>query len=182
MNRSTTIRFGVAAVAIFALVLIAIAALKVEKKDDPAIRVTYILNEEPSGAAEVLAVRENAKDDDDVTVVGRIGGRENPWIKGTAAFSIVDTTLKPCNEIASDTCPTPWDYCCEPDLAKATLLVTILDEKTGQTLKQDARDVLNLSELQTVVLQGKARRDKKGNVTIAASKIFVRPEKKKADK
>jgi hypothetical protein len=92
----------------------------------------------------------------------------------------VDASLKPCNEIPGDTCETPWDYCCEADLAKATLFVTILDEKTGKILKQDAREALKLRELQTVVVQGKARRDKNGNVSIAASKIFIRPEKDKA--
>jgi hypothetical protein len=182
MNWSTTLRLGVAAAAILGLVLQTIAATTEDKNDDSAIRDKYILKEEPKDAAEVLAVREKTKDKDDVVVVGRIGGRENPWIKGTAAFSIVDTSLKPCSELPGDTCPTPWDYCCEPDLAKATLFVTILDDKTGQTLKQDAREVLKLKELQTVVLKGKARRDKKDNVTIAASKIFIRPEKKQADK
>jgi hypothetical protein len=65
-------------------------------------------------------------------------------------------------------------------LPKETLFVTIVDEKTGQTLKQDAREQLKLHELQTVVVQGKARRDKNGNVSIAASKVFVRPDKKVA--
>jgi hypothetical protein len=60
------------------------------------------------------------------------------------------------------------------------VLVTLLDEKTGQTLKQDAREALKLKELQTVVVQGKARRDSKGNVSIVASRIFVRPEKEAA--
>jgi hypothetical protein len=146
--------------------------------DDKATsRDAYVLKEEPKGAASVATTREKAKDKDKVVVVGRVGGRKSPWVKGAAAFSIVDTSLKACNERPGDTCPTPWDFCCEADLAKETLFVTIVDEKTGQILKQDARDLLKLRELQTVVIQGKARRDKNGNVSIAASKIYIRPEK-----
>jgi hypothetical protein len=156
------------------------AGSEANKTEKDAISDKYVLKEEPKGAMEVIATREKAKDKDDVTVVGRIGGRVNPWVKNAAAFSIVDASLKPCNEIPGDTCETPWDYCCEADLAKATLFVTILDEKTGKILKQDAREALKLRELQTVVVQGKARRDKNGNVSIAASKIFIRPEKDKA--
>ena len=67
---------------------------------------------------DVIAVRKDAKDRQEVVVVGRIGGRVNPWIKGAAAFSIVDRSLKPCNEIEGDTCKTPWDYCCESGSAE----------------------------------------------------------------
>src|SRR5262245_59172951 len=137
-------------------------------------RDQYVLKEEPKGAASVATTREKAKDKDEVVVVGRVGGRKSPWVKGAAAFSIVDTSLKACNERPGDTCPTPWDFCCEADLAKESLFVTVVDDKTGQTLKQDARELLKLHELETVVVQGKARRDKNGNVSIAASKIFIR--------
>lgn len=132
----------------------------------------YKLAEEPKDAADVKAVRHDAKDQDEVTVVGRIGGRVNPWIKGAAAFSIVDRSLKPCNEIEGDTCKTPWDYCCESDLAKATVLVMFVDAD-GKIVKQDARELLGVKELDTLFIQGKAKRDKQGNVTIMASKVFV---------
>jgi hypothetical protein len=177
MNRFTTIRYGATMAVGLALLAQAVAFAIEDSKDDSTIRDKYVLKEEPKDAVDVLATREKAKDKDDVVVVGRIGGRKNPWVKGAAAFSIVDASLKPCNALPGDTCPTPWDYCCEADLGKATLFVTILDEKTGQTLKQDARDTLKLKELETVVVKGKARRDKNGNVTIAASQLFVRPEK-----
>lgn len=146
-----------------------------DSKSDSALHDKYVVTEEPKDAQTVLDTREKAKDKDDVVVVGRIGGRKNPWVKGAAAFSIVDPSLKACNERPGDTCPTPWDYCCEGDLSKATAFVTVIDDKTGKTLKADAQDTLKLHELDTVVVQGKAQRDKKGNLTIAASKLFVRP-------
>jgi hypothetical protein len=135
----------------------------------------FLLAREPEGAVDVLALRADAKDQQDVVVVGRIGGRPYPWIKGTAAFPIVDRSLKSCNEIPGDTCETPWDYCCESNLPEATVLVRLVDE-SGSTVKEDPRELLSLKELQTVVVKGKAKRDKDGNVTVLASQLHLRPD------
>jgi hypothetical protein len=147
----------------------AVAAEPVEQKG-------YLLEEEPKEVKEVKAVRKDAKNGDEIAVVGRIGGRKNPWVKGAAAFSIVDASLKSCDQIEGDTCPHPWDYCCEADLPSATLFVTFVDDQ-GKVVKKDARELLKLKELQTVVIQGKVKRDKTNNVTLLASKVFVRNEK-----
>jgi hypothetical protein len=137
---------------------------------------TYLLEKEPKEASDVIAIRKDSKDQQDVVVVGRIGGRRTPWVKGMAAFSVVDRSLTPCNEIEGDTCKTPWDYCCEADLPKATLLVMLTD-KDGKVVKKDARELLGVKELDTVTIQGKAKRDKAGNVSILASKLYVAPDK-----
>ena len=71
----------------------------------------FLLAAEPEGAADVIKVREVAGDQDNVIIVGRIGGSENPWVDGRAAFSIVDRSLKSCVECGSHDCPKPWDYC-----------------------------------------------------------------------
>lgn len=71
----------------------------------------YVLVTEPEGATGVIKVREQANDQDDVVIVGRIGGSEDPWVEGLAAFSIVDPSLKSCLECGADECPKPWDYC-----------------------------------------------------------------------
>ena len=133
----------------------------------------YVLKEEPLDAIDVLDARSDAKNEEDVVVVGRIGGSTDPWTKGLAAFSMVDRSLTPCSEMEGDTCPTPWDYCCEADLPKATLLVKFVDD-SGKVVRQDARELLKLKELQTVVIRGKALRDDAGNVSIAATGIHVR--------
>lgn len=70
----------------------------------------FILAAEPDGASDVITARKS-KDGQSVVVFGRIGGSESPWIDGRAAFTIVDSSLKPCNEIGDDACPKPWDYC-----------------------------------------------------------------------
>jgi hypothetical protein len=167
-----------------ALVLLsAVSATNViaEESARPTVDKRFLLEKEPKEASDVVAVRKDAKDKDQVMVVGRIGGRVNPWIKGAAAFSIVDRSRKPCNEIEGDTCETPWDYCCEADLPKYTLLVMIEDPKGG-FVKKDARQLIGVKELDTVYVQGRAKRDKEGNITILATKLFVARDKKAAEK
>ena len=93
----------------------------------------FLLTSEPEEAKDVIQVRKDASDGDDVVIVGRIGGSENPWIDGRAAFSIVDGSLKACSDIPGDNCPKPWDYCCETDsLPTSTALIKVVDG-AGQT-------------------------------------------------
>lgn len=134
----------------------------------------YLLTSEPSGAKGVKETRTAAKDSDEVTLVGRIGGEEKPWVEGQAAFLIVDTSLKPCNERPGDDCPIPWDYCCDAgELPTSKAMIKIVDAG-GKTVATDARKLLGVKELQTVVVHGKAKRDDAGNLTVLADKIFVR--------
>jgi hypothetical protein len=146
-----------------------------------AVDKSYLLEEEPKDATDVIATRKESKDQQDIVVVGRIGGRVNPWVKGMAAFSIVDRTLTPCNEIEGDTCKTPWDYCCATNLSKATLLIMVTN-KDGKIVKKDARQLLGIKELDTVTLVGKAKRDKAGNVSILASKVYIGSDKEQEAK
>ena len=50
-------------------------------------------------------------------------------------------------------------------------------DENGELIKADARQLLKVKELQTVVVRGKAKRDDKGNLTVLASGIFVRPDR-----
>ena len=134
----------------------------------------FLLTAQPDGAEDVIKVRETAKDGDDVVIVGRIGGSENPWIEGRAAFYIVDGSLKACSDIEGDNCPQPWDYCCETaKLPTSTAFVKVVDEN-GDLVKADARELLKLKELQTVVVKGKAQRDDAGNLNVLASGVYVK--------
>jgi len=133
---------------------------------------SYRLTSEPAGAQDVKLARTSAKDNDEVVVVGRIGGDANPWIDGVAAFTIIDLALKPCED---DGCQVPWDYCCDlDDLPKSKAMVKVVDGN-GSVVPTESRQLLGVKELQTVVVQGKAKRDEAGNLTILASGVFVRP-------
>ena len=135
----------------------------------------YILMDKPKDALDVAPARKDSKDGDEIVVVGRIGGSENPWVEGSAAFSLVDRSLKPCNEIEGDGCPKPWDYCCELDaLPKSKILIKVVD-KEDKLVQTDARELLGVKELQTVVVRGKAKRDDAGNLTVLADGVHVLP-------
>jgi hypothetical protein len=134
----------------------------------------YLLAQEPPGAKGVIDIKQKAKNGAEVVVVGRIGGSKRPFSE-RAAFTIVDPSFKPCNELADDTCPTPWDYCCDTpeDLSKGTVFVKFVDEG-GKTLPHDARTWLGLRELQTVVVRGQVRRDDDSGFTVVASGVFIK--------
>lgn len=133
----------------------------------------YRATSEPAGATDILVAKETVKDGDEVTIAGRIGGDEKPWVDGIAAFTVVDLSLKPCDE--QEGCPTPWDYCCEVDAAnKGKAMVKVVDAN-GKPVATDARELLAVKELNTVVVRGTAKRDEAGNLTILAQEIFVRP-------
>src|SRR5262245_59466740 len=94
----------------------------VDPKAAEEAKAKYFLASEPTGAKGVQELKQQVKDGDEVVVVGRIGGSVKPFT-GRAAFTIVDVSFKPCNEIEGDNCSTPWDYCCDPpdELAKGTV-------------------------------------------------------------
>lgn len=134
----------------------------------------YLLSSEPEDPASVIHVRAEAADDDEVLLVGRIGGSTNPWIEGRAAFTIVDLSLKSCNDTLDDRCPTPWDYCCETDkLSDSGALIKFVDE-SDRVLKADPKALFGVKELSTVIIKGSAQRDDANNLTVLASGIFVK--------
>lgn len=132
----------------------------------------FVLASEPAGAKGVNETRNDSKDADEITIFGRIGGDANPWVEEQAAFMLVDTKLNPCAD--EEGCPTPWDYCCSTDqLPDNMAMVKFLDDK-GEIIGTDAKKLLGVKELQTVVIHGKAKRDEAGNLTVLADGIFVR--------
>ncbi len=136
----------------------------------------YVLAAEPAGGKGVLEVRKEGKNGDEVVIVGRVGGSVAPLTKDRAFFTIVDASLKPCNEKPGDNCETPWDYCCDPKetLRAATATIKFVDAN-GRTLEHDAADWLGVQPLQTVVVHGKLLRDAKNDLTVQASELFIRP-------
>jgi len=145
--------------------------------DPPKVAIDaapYLLKEPPAAAQEVKVIHESAGVNQEVVVVGKIGGSSNPWIEGRAAFNIVDREVKSCLDIPGDGCPTPWDYCCtQADLLGATALVKVVGED-GRLLAADARRLFGVKELQTVIVRGTASKDKQGNLVVLASGLYIK--------
>jgi hypothetical protein len=139
----------------------------------------FLLASEPAGALGALDARKQTKDGDDVVIVGRIGGRDDPWGNGQASFSIIDASFTPCNERAGDDCTTPWDYCCNTKEEKLAAMATVqIVDNSGSVVQTPAKELLGVKELQTVVVRGKAKRNDSGNLIVLATGLYVRPDKK----
>jgi hypothetical protein len=132
----------------------------------------YLLASEPAGALGVVEARETIQDGKEITVVGRVGGDPDPFVKGTAAFTIVDLSLKPCP--ADEGCPTPWDYCCDLNkLRSHKAMVKVVDEQDS-LVTVDAKELLGVEPLATLVVRGRAKRDEAGNLTVLADGVYRR--------
>ena len=132
----------------------------------------FLVNEEPAGAIGVGEARTSSKGDGVIVVVGRIGGSEKPFIDGMAAFTIVDPKVAPC--APEEGCPTPWDYCCGQNDVKENIATIKLTDAAGKPLAQDARALLGVKELATVVVRGTAKRSEDGNLSVVAKQVYVR--------
>jgi hypothetical protein len=110
---------------------------------------------------------------------GRTPREHVPWgVVGRAAFTIVDPKLEYCQP--GEGCPTPWDYCCKTDELPANRAMVKVVNAAGETVEEDARQLLGVKELQTVVVKGKAKRDEAGNLTVLADRVFVMCQTRKS--
>lgn len=132
---------------------------------------TYLITDKPADAEGVGAARKKVKDDEEVTLVGRIGGSSKPFVEGLAAFTIVDPKVKFC--APDEGCPTPWDYCCMQNEVKDNIATIKIVNDSGQPVDKDAKQLLGVKELDQVIIKGKAKRDEQGNLTVLAEKVFV---------
>lgn len=131
----------------------------------------YLAKTKPAGALNVADARSKAEDGKEIVLVGRIGGEEKPFVEGVAAFTIVDLSLKPCED--GEGCPTPWDYCCSLDkLPTHKALIKVVDAQ-GAPVETDARAWLGVKESSSVVVKGTAKKDAKGNLSVLAQSVFV---------
>jgi hypothetical protein len=143
--------------------------------DDPRIaeqRVKFLLDSEPEGGQPVLDVREAYKKPEQVVIVGKIGGVENPWSKGRAGFVMIDPAEADHN---SENCDDPGCPHCARTREKKRLLATALVEfvENGEVVPIEAQKLFRLKEGQTVVVRGQAKINDE-NLVIEADGLYVR--------
>jgi hypothetical protein len=125
----------------------------------------------------VGAAKAGAKAGQAITVVGRIGGSENPFVAGRAMFTIVDPALKSCADGGDpDHCTTPWDYCCEDRKALKSGMATIeIAGADGKPLAGSVKGVSGLDPLAIVAVTGTVtERNDAGMLVVRARKIEIR--------
>jgi len=143
-----------------------------QDSESTAVDSRYVVQTEPEGAIAVGDARQSVEDDQAITLVGTIGGSTEPFVEGIAAFTIVDAKVPYC--AAEEGCPTPWDYCCTQDQVKDNIATVKVVDESGNPVGKDARGLLGVKELSTVVVKGKASRDEQGNLTVIADTVFVK--------
>ena len=132
----------------------------------------YLMNAEPANVTPVGMARKSARNGDTVALIGHIGGSAEPFVKGMAAFKIVDPKVKYCPP--EEGCPKPWDYCCTQNEVKENIATVKVVNKQGEPVLEDAKKLLGVKELSLVVVQGTTQRDKNGNLSVLANKIFIK--------
>ena len=95
-------------------VLITAGGCSNDAPETTPVAVDWLHAEERPDARPVGDVKADAAEGDTVVVLGRIGGRLDPITAESSTFTIVDLNVPHCGQKDHDTCPTPWDYCCEP--------------------------------------------------------------------
>lgn len=112
---------------------------------------TWRLAETPADPMSVAEAKAAAVPGEPITVLGKIGGRMSPITPESGLFVIMDLSVPSCDEIPGDSCPTPWDYCCEPsgDIAANAATVQLRDE-AGQPIALNEQDLKPLDHVVVV--------------------------------
>ncbi len=131
----------------------------------------FWLESPPPDTQDVGAARVALEDGAKVSVRGVVGGSRKPFVDGLAAFMLVDPALKSCVGDGMN-CPTPWDYCCEDPQVMAQNTVTVELREGDRILAANLEGLQGLEHLATVVVQGVAETDPRGNVTVVASGVY----------
>ena len=127
------------------------AGTQASSQPDPA--KAWILTSAPTGDVGILAAKDTATEGDTLVLRGRIGGRMEPLSDDSPVFTIVDLALPHCGEKAHDSCPTPWDYCCDtPETITAHSATVQLVDAEGRTIDTGAG--LTLDPLDEVIVVG----------------------------
>ena len=136
-----------------------------------------VVVEAPPAAQDVATVKKSAKHGDAIVVNGWIGGTEDPMAKNRAIMTVADRTLPDCKGSPMETCPTPWDSCCEPIEARTAKTVTVqVVDANGKPLPATLENVAGLKPLSKVTVSGIAKRAAGSDALIVEAKqIHVTP-------
>jgi hypothetical protein len=134
--------------------------------------IAWLLTDAPTDPVTVADIKPTAAEGDTVVLRARIGGRKDPITPGAGVFVVIDPSVPSCDQIPGDTCPTPWDYCCEPrESLNANSATVQLVDADGNPVQADLT-AAGLKPLDEVVIVGTvAARPSEQVLTIRATGI-----------
>lgn len=161
-----------------ALILTTILTLAACNQQDEAEKpvaqlAEYIVDAPVSPGISVMNAKTSAQPGDNIVVTGRIAGAKEPFSEDFATLILADDSLRTCDRIPGDTCPTPWDACCvEPETIQASRLLVQLVGDDGLPIDASLKGVGGLKELDEITVVGSVDASSTpSNVIINAVKI-----------
>lgn len=142
------------------------------EKGPPETGPAWLLTAAPDSAVEIAAAKQSAAEGDQIVLRGRIGGRRDAMSADSATFVMMDTSIPSCADDPDETCPTPWDYCCEPkEVREANNATVQIVDATGAIVTTDLTS-LGIDPLDEVVVVGTvAPRPTPGTLIVRATAI-----------
>jgi hypothetical protein len=150
----------------------------IDNKALDELRSRYVLNSEPEGVEGVLDVQEGYEQPRDVVLVGQIGGIDNPWTTGKAAFVMADPVViaEAANSDPHE-CDDPGCKFCQKKkndkLNEGLAIVRFIDQR-GELVDVDARQLFRVKGQETVIVRGRAEIDGLGCLVVLADGLYVR--------
>lgn len=116
----------------------------------------------------VVDAKANAAEGDEITIIGLVGGRANPFVAGRAMAQIVDLGLPPCGMASA----TPWDYCSVPaeEVARHSLTIQVAGPD-GRPLAAELNGPGGLRPGQEVIVHGVVSQKAEGVLVVDARRI-----------
>jgi hypothetical protein len=140
----------------------------------PALPAGLFLTSAPAGTKMVEDAKKDAHAGDPITIRGRIGGSESPFVEDRAMFTLMGPGLPACSDNPDDKCSTPWDYCCENASAIAEHQATIqIVGAGGQPLHLTLKGQNNLRELSDCTIVGTVAQVDGPLLIVNAKNIYV---------
>lgn len=103
----------------------------------------------------VKQARAEAAPGAEIVVTGRIAGAKDPFSEDYATLILADDSLRTCDRIPGDSCPTPWDACCvEPSTINASRLLVQIPGPDGVPIGATIKGAAGLKELDRITVTG----------------------------
>ena len=124
---------------------------------------------------DLAAAKKSAKVGDEIVIRGRVAGQKDPIAPNRAIVTLLDSGIKTCEKNPGDSCPTPWDACCEPSnvLVANTATIQVVDD-SGHPLKVSLRGVHGIEPLKELVITGKVTGQDANTLLIDATGIYIK--------
>ena len=138
-----------------------------EKVKMASVPKGFVSSKDIGDAITVKEFRESNQTNTPFIVEGFIGGRKKPFSQNRAVFILGDNSLETCDEIPGDSCPTPWDVCCEDrnKIASSTISIQVLDSN-GSHLIGTLEGVSGLRPGKKVKVRGSLNENSAGQAFI----------------